>query len=344
MGVIVFKQLKKLILLLLIPGMASLCFGAEEAFSVEAEIEDTARAVDKNIEQQEAEAALATEEGPSFKETFIQSNQAIAVWFDGVAEGVDLFIVGKKLTNRPNETYFQITNSTYVRQDEGPHNVTNFAASLRLPNVEEYWQLIFETSDQQKESSSLASDYLKQDPKEKSLGASLGLFRRLGAIRVAVQPRLELQNPLRLSHSLKFESIVAYEGYKVHPKLDFFADASRGVGSFIACNFNFLLSKIHSLTLINEGEYLEKLHQLKVSNGFSVGQATSERSSFAFGMLFNSINRPSYHLENYVASATTTYLIYKNILDLQLTPYLSFPRAESFTGRSGLNFQMNLTF
>jgi len=344
MGVIVSKQLKKFFLPLLFQAVASVCYGTEEVPSVEAEVADTARVVEENTEQQTAQAELAAQEGPSFKESFIQSNQAIGAWFDGVAEGVDLFIVGKKLTNRPNETYFQITNSTFVRQYEGPHNVTNFSASLRLPNVEEYWQLIFETSDQQKESGSVASDYLKQDPTEKSLGASLGLFRRLGAVRVAVQPRLELQNPLRLSHSLKFESIADYEGYKIHPKLDLFADASRGVGSFMACNFNFLLSRIHSLTLINEGEYLEKLHQLKVSNGFSVGQATSERSSFAFGMLFNSINRPSYHLENYVASATTTYLIYKNILDLQFTPYLSFPKEESFTGRSGLNFQVNLTF
>lgn len=280
----------------------------------------------------------------SFKEQFLETNHAVAEWFDGVADGLDLFLVGRKLTDRANESYLRVENITYFTENSEPLNVSGFNASVRLPNFEEYWQLIFETSDEQTENRRSGSDYLKQTPRERNVGASLGIFRNLGQVRFAVQPRIKLKDPLSLTHTMKIESLIPHGEYTYHPKTEFFADADRGVGTFMAININRLLSPIHSLTLINEAEYLEKKHELRVSNGFSIGQILSPVSTFAYGMLFNSINRPNYNLDNYALSATATYLIYERILEAQVTPYLAFNRFDSFRGRTGFNFQLNLTF
>lgn len=278
------------------------------------------------------------------RDQLVQSNRAIANWFTGFADGVDQFLVGRRLTERPNQSFFRIENITYLKEEAQPLNVTGFNASVRLPNFEEYWQLIFETSDEQTENRRSGSDYLKQSPRERNVGASLGIFRKLGDLRIAVQPRLKLKDPLNLTHTLRVESLFQSGDYTLHPKSEFFADADRGIGTFLAFNANRMISSVHSLTFINEAEYLEKKNELRVGNGFSLGQMLSPISTFAYGMLFNSINRPSYNLESYTLSFTGTRLLYEKILDAQLTPYLLFARAESFRGRVGLNFQINLTF
>lgn len=279
----------------------------------------------------------------SWEQKFIRSDIFLSDWFDGVAEGLDLFLVGKKVTKRRNETSVKLGGSVYYNEGEGLQNSASLGVNLRLPNVEDYFQLKFTSYDESQERG-VNQKYLRKTPRENNFGASVGLFRKLGDVRTSFQPRISLQDPLKVSHSLTFESIANLKTYEVNPKLEFFADPDKGTGIFEAININFHLTRVFSLTLINEGEYDDKPHLFSATNGFSVGQVVTARSSLSYSLLFNSNNQTVYHLEAYSLSVAWNHVIYKKILDYQVVPHLDFSRENSFKGMSGIAFNVGLNF
>ncbi|MEQ1722176.1 MAG: hypothetical protein ABL930_03310 [Pseudobdellovibrio sp.] len=280
----------------------------------------------------------------TFEEKFISSNRTISLWFDSVADGLDLFLVGKRITKAKNESYIRIENNTYSQSGVPTTNETNLLINPRLPNLEKYWNLKFTSYDEQESGRGSEKDYLRQSPRERNYGASLGLFRKFGAVRTVFQPRIELKDPLAISHSLAFESVADFTTYQINPKFEFYASASKGTGTFQALNFNFTLNKIFTLTLINEGDYEDKLHKYSVTNGFSFGQYVNENNAMAYSWLFFSNNRDNYHLNAYSISISWYHLLYKKILDFRLTPHVDYARNRDFQGTPGITFQISLNF
>ncbi|MBC7742299.1 MAG: hypothetical protein H7061_08880 [Bdellovibrionaceae bacterium] len=274
----------------------------------------------------------------------INSNKAIGQWFDSFVEGIDLFLVGKKITDRPNETSLRIENSTFSSEGKPVSNVSSVAFNPRFNNLEEYMHLKFTTYDEREEGRGVKNRFLRTTPRERNYGATVGFFRKLGNIRTAFQPRVELQNPLKISHSLTFESVAEFKTFKLNPKLELYASPVRGVGTFQSINFNFELTKIYSLTLINEGDYEERIHRYGVLNGFSIAQLITDTSSLSYSLLFSSNNRPHYHLEGYNLSVAWNEVLYKGIIDYQIIPHLDFPLANNFKGIAGITFTFNLNF
>jgi hypothetical protein len=280
----------------------------------------------------------------TIEQKFLESNIAVSQWLDGVAEGIDMYLVGKKLTRRKNETYVRLENSTFVREREGQQNVTSINANLRLPNVEEYWQLKFTSYDESRERRISEIGNLRRTPRDRDLGASIGLFRKLGNIRTAFQPRVALQNSLKISHSLTFESIADLETYSVNPKFQFFADAEQGAGLYGALNADFRISRDWTLTVINDAEYKDRPHLFTVTNGISFGELLSRRSAISYNFITDSNNLEAYHLEAYSLSVTWSQLVYKQILDFSLSPSYIFPRANNYQGAPGFTLTFDVTF
>ena len=285
-----------------------------------------------------------TEPEETFEQRFIRSNIAITEWFDGTAEGIDLFLVGKKISKRKNNTHLKVANSTFALDGEGTQNRTSISVDLKLPNLEEYWQLKLSSFDEAEASRSAQTGYLRNTPQETKHGASVGLFRRWGNVRTAFQPRVELTDPLKVSHSLSFESIADFKTFEANPKVEFYATPDKGAGIDTAFNWNFIVTKRVSFTLINNWDYQEKIHTLSAGNGFSFGQLIDRANTMSYGLLFFSNNRDNYHLEGYSFSVGWSHLIYKKILDFQLIPHLDFNRDKDFRGAAGLIFNLNLNF
>lgn len=278
-----------------------------------------------------------------WEQSLIDHNIAISKWLDGAAESLDLFLAGERLTDKRNDTQVVIETSAFYSEREGFNDATSFGINLRLPNVEEYWQLTFTSYDETRERG-VRNSYLRQTGREQDFGASVGFFKRLGNVRTAFRPRVSFSGAPRISHSLSFESVAEKTFYRINPKLEFYADAGRGTGIFQAVNFNFQLNDVLSLTLINEGDYEDRSHIYSVSNGLSLGQWVDSRSSIAYGVLFNSKNQPNYQLAEYIFSVGWTHIIYKNILDFELIPYLSFSRDFNYVGNYGLILNNNIRF
>lgn len=284
------------------------------------------------------------EEEKTWEQTFIDSNIAVSKWFDGMAEGLDLFIVGRRVTNRVNESSIRIQNLSISQEGKEITNAFSIGVNPRLPNLEEYWHLKFATYDERAEKRSAQTDYLRPNARARNYGATVGVFRKLGNVRTSFEPRIELKDPLSVSHSLSFESVAHMKNYEINPKLEFWATPDKGVGTFQALNFYFQLNKIWSLTFQNQGDYEEKTHLYSVINGFSLGQILTRKSALSYNIFFGSNNQPNYHLESYNLGVTYSQILYRKILDFQVTPNIDFQKANSFTKVYGITLAINLNF
>ncbi|RYZ85908.1 MAG: hypothetical protein EOP06_15515, partial [Proteobacteria bacterium] len=108
----------------------------------------------------------------TWEQWFFKSNIAVSEWFDGVAEGLDLFLVGKKLTNKRNESFIRIENTTVSSEGSSPGNSFAFIVNPRLQNLEEYWHLKFSTYDEQEERRNVKNEYLRQTQRRENYGAT----------------------------------------------------------------------------------------------------------------------------------------------------------------------------
>lgn len=272
----------------------------------------------------------------------IRGNIAISRMFDRVAESIDTFLVGKKISKLPNETTVRVQNISNSTEGQKVENITHLNVNLRLPNLENYFQLKFTTYDQNEE----RSNQIKNVPtaKQRNLGASVGWFKSFGNINTVFQPRIELQDPLKVAHSLAFSSKANFKTYEVRPKIEFFATPDKGTGIFLAGNYSYFLSEFLTLNWTNEGEYEEKKKLFSTNLGLSLSQAVSEKSSLSYSVYFYSNSRPVYHLNGYSFAITWNQQLYKKIFDYQITPHLDFPTETSFKGTAGLTLALNLNF
>lgn len=280
----------------------------------------------------------------TWTERLIKGNIAISNWFDSIAEGIDVFLAGKQLTQKKNKSKVRLENLTQSTEGKEITNAFSLGVALRLPNLEEYWQVKFTSYDELEEKRRSQTSYLRQSSREENYGASVGIFRKLGNIRTAFQPRVELRDPVRVSHSLSFESVADMKSYSINPKLELYAVADKGTGLFTALNFNFKLTKRYSLTLVNTADYISQQHLQNVTNGFSFEQVLTDKTAMSYGTNFLSNNRPHYHLEGFSFFFSWNQILYKNILDYSLTPHWDFFREDSWHGRAGIALVVGLSF
>ncbi|CAN5667850.1 hypothetical protein BH10BDE1_BH10BDE1_15990 [soil metagenome] len=298
--------------------------------------------------KQSPPAAVAAAEGSAsqtWEQRAIDGNIIISRFFDGVAEYVDLLLAGKRITRQRNETSVRIENSSVWKEGFGYTNSTAFNLNLRLPNVEEYWNLKFTSYDEEAEKRSTQNAQYRQRPRVENYGATIGFFQRLGNVRAAFQPRIELQNPLKVAHSLTLEQTHKIgEAGSFNPKVEFFAESDRGTGIFNQMNFGFQLNHVYSLSLINQQTYEDKTHNYLVAQGIAIGRPVTRTAAISYSLFFNSDNQTTYHLSSYSFATTWSQLLYRNILDYNVTPHIDFGKEVAFTGRTGIDFNINLKF
>lgn len=294
-------------------------------------------------------AASATPADPpssaeELERQMLDTNVAVSEWLNGIAQDIDLFLAGKKITNKKNETNFRIEYTTFSSEGKGLNNAVGFNMDVRLPNVEEYWNLKFNTYDEQEARRGAQNARFAETKKETNYGATVGLFRRLGRVKTAFQPRVEVKDPLKISHSLSFETTYNFAIIQFTPKVEFYAQADRGTGIYVALPLNRELGKKHALSFVNNERYEDKLKLFTSENGVVIGRALSESAGISYLWLFNSRSQPTYYLDSYTVAVSYSQSIYKNVFDVNFTPHLDFAKARDFTGLAGANFNMNWKF
>ncbi len=279
-----------------------------------------------------------------FRKNLVEDHKTISKLFDSIAEGLDSFLVSQQQHKEDNKTRVILINTHVLTEGQGYQNVNNLAIHLHLPNFEKYWQLKFTNYDEQTTERGVRGSYLRQNQGPRNYGATVGFLRRFKSVEFSFTPRILLEDPLNISHSMNFETKLETKLLHFSPKIEFFATPEKGTGIFFGLNSGFYFSDVYSLFFINEGEYQEKAHLFTATQGVSLGQRLNDISSMSYNLFFISNNRPNYHLNNYSISVAYNTILYKDIIDTQLIPALSFSEERNFLGVSSFTVNFNIYF
>lgn len=298
---------------------------------------------------QKVQKVQTTQPAPeTFTETIerkmLQTGDSISATIDKTAEAIDLGLAGRKYTRKPNTSSANISYLTTWTEGGEVKSSTDFGLNLRLPNVERRWQLRFSSYDEEKESRDLRRQRVRTTARERDYGAGLVFFEKLGNVKTSFLPRLRLKDPLEMNYILRFESDSKYKNMYFIPRLDLFADATKGTGEFTSFEFQFELTPKLDFILHNTQEYQEDGNFFSTQHGFSFDYSLSENRGTGFSTIFESINRPSFHLNSITVSTVYVQQIYPKRLNYSLTPFLQFAKLESFKGKAGISFNLDLLF
>ncbi len=277
------------------------------------------------------------------EQDLIDSNVEFARMLNHTADGFDVFITGKRLTKRKNDSRLTLSLDSYLDHTGKITTSPGVGFNLHLPNVESYFNLKFTSYDETTTRGIKKIEPIKEN-RPQNYGATLGFFRKLNRVKVSFQPRVDYQKGVRISHALGFESSGEFKKLTVAPKVEFFANADRGTGVFHALNFGLPLNKIFSLSQINQAEYYDRDTLYEVNHGLSLSQVIPPNAGLGYTVVLNFNNKSAYHLQAYTFTIGWGQTIYKDILNYRIGPNLSFNKDRGFSGAPGLAAGVDLIF
>lgn len=280
---------------------------------------------------------------PTFEDAIRGMTSQISKGVEKTSEFIDITLAGKQYTTKVNESTVNITQLVTSTEGGAVSNSTDFGFNLRLPNVEKRWQLRFSSYDEDQEARDLAQRTVRTIPRERNYGAALFFFKKLGNVRTMFQPRLQLKNPLQMDYILRFESSAERKPFRLEPKVELFANASKGTGEFASLNIIWQMRPRWELAFENQEEYREKANFFSTQHGLGLNYALSDTQGLSESIVAASENH-AFHLTNLTLSAGYGEQIYKKLLKYGISPFLGFAKAHGFKGNVGISLTVEISF
>lgn len=290
-----------------------------------------------------SEPVSKPEEKKELIDGLIETNRTISNWFDREVEKIDLFLVGKSRSNIKNNSSIRLINTTESFEGDNFSNNTTISINPKLPNLERFLKINLSTY-VERDAYLRSKRDIPEDELELEMQDQNEFWHNLITFDAYFEPRVELRDPLRISNTLGFKSTAEYDILTVDPRLEFFADALKGVGVFHGLNFKFELSEVFDLRFMNEAEYEDRIHLYTVNNGVTLNQAITDVDNLGYGVVFTSVNQPSYNLKSYRTFFVWSHVFYKKVLEFQLVPQIEFERVKRFKGMAGVTFNLVVSF
>lgn len=300
---------------------------------------------------------LVTQAGAlSTRDQIVQENINISKEIDRLAQELDTLLSGRK-GNPKNKTTIRLLGFTENREGGFFEQSGHISIQLRLPKLEKNWRLSLSSFDPEDEFEGNQRNRDGARPQSQKLGTSVGVAKNIGKIETLFRPRVELRNPLVTSFLLRFRRQFNTSFGSFEWRKKFFVHSVDGAGQSLQLNLDNQLAPYMVLRFFTEGQYLDRDNFFAVSQGPSLRIRMGQDMALSNTLSINSANRilardaqsalisaDSYHLNNYRYILSFTHQILRRVFHYQLSPYLEFPKTNSFKGITGVTLQTEIIF
>ncbi|MBX3022918.1 MAG: hypothetical protein KF799_14685 [Bdellovibrionales bacterium] len=284
----------------------------------------------------------AQAEPPTIEERVLRAGDYLEKKIDKAAEKIDITLAGKKYTKKTNPSSVDVRQSFSWQENGRYTSQPDFSINLRLPNVEKRWQLRFSTYDEESESRDRQQRRVRTRPRQRDYGAGLLFLERLGSVKAAFIPRVQLKDPLQVNYVLRFESSAEWKPVRFIPRIDLFADPLKGTGEFVSFEVRIELNERTELGLVNTEEYMAKDNYFTTQHEISIDHQLNDYQAIGSAAGWLSHNKPVMHADTFTYSWSFAQVIYRNRLSASVSPFLQFPKSLHFKGVSGISFGLHL--
>lgn len=280
------------------------------------------------------------------KRGYMKTNQVTVDAVKSVSNKLDMLLTGEKTTNEKTKSSLTIRNLGYW--SEGTSAITykpRFDLRLHLPNLQEKWSVNFTSYDDDQEEVGIRRNRLQTSAPPESYGANVVLLKKLGKIDVTFRPKLQLRDKrVSTAHLLRFQSEADMKTYKIIPRLELFARADTGTGELAALNFEYEFNNKLTGTLVNEEEYVDLNNLFNTNHEIGLSHELNETQALKYAILFESNNKPNFHLEQFTTYINFRHSLYNNKLAYSLSPRLVFPRTYDYKNRLAFAAEIDFIF
>lgn len=274
----------------------------------------------------------------------LEKNRVVKEAIDDAAETIDVYVANKRLVDVENRSSITIHNAFRFAEHGERKYSPHLGVKLHLPNLQEKLQLRFTSYDEDVKDRGINENRYQQAPTQRNYGTSLAIFEQLGSVKTEFRPRVEYNKELLTSYLFKFSSDAEHGALTVKPQLQLFARSDTGTGEFVALGLDYKLTSQDDVALINEQQYTDGDNTTRTNQGFRWLHVYDEIFSQEQAVIFESNNRPTYHLDRTVVSTTFRHRFRRNILHYSVTPYAAFAKFRKFRPATGLDLRLEIIF
>jgi hypothetical protein len=289
-------------------------------------------------------ASHAEEEQKSFEQRALETGDRIQQRIKKTAESIDITLAGKKYTKKVNPSQLEIRYLTSWSEGGKFSSSPDFGLDLRLPNVEKRWQLRFSSYDEEQESHDVTNERISTRPRARNYGAGLFFFEQLGRVKTSFLPRFQLTSPLKATYTLRFEANSDTKPVRIVPKVDLYADSTKGTGEFAQLEFRSDLSDKLNLSFVSTEEYHQRDVFFTTQHVLTFDYLLNDAQAIGHSIAFISNNTGAFHLDTVTFGFPFTQRIYPKRLTAGLSPFWTFVKSVHFKGKAGISLTLDLIF
>lgn len=233
--------------------------------------------------------------------------------------------------------------------DDRGHIVSNFryGAQLHLPRFEKYWKVKFANQDDKRErgQSSMTRQQRTRNTND-DIFLGVNFLKRWDHLDVSYQPQLAFHNNLGIDHSIDAETEFKWRKFRFIPKLELFAYHGEGVGSSADMKFKYLLTRSIDLHQGNDARFVYLASEFLMNHSVGFGVTPNDRVSFSLDYFrsFANTQATDFQMSAYGYYVTSAYVIYVNVLSLEVKPYIVYEREYGFEQTNGIVVNFRIIF
>lgn len=283
---------------------------------------------------------------PEVARELIRVNKSVSEGISRAAEAIDESISpaspGEVEVNK-SQVFFIVGGDF----DEKGKMKTNFryGAKLHLPRFQKYWKLKFENQDEKRDRGSSAVTRKRRTRNANDdIFVGVSLSKKWEDIDISYEPKVSFSDGMGLDHSIEAEVEYVNGDFSFEPTFEFFANNGEGTGVSGAVKFTYWIKEFLAMVQGNDGRHLFLEHELSVNHYVGLLYKATDRLVFNTNYFRTYSNKDNYSLSAYGVYLATNYMIYQEVLAVEVTPYLVHEREESFSETKGFTLNFRIIF
>lgn len=276
----------------------------------------------------------------------IQFNKTVSKEIDKAATNIDKSISPQSQgeVEKNNTQIHFIVGGGFADNGDIKSNF-RFGAQLDLPRFQKYWKLKFANQDEKRNrGQGVVTRSQRTRNTNDDIFVGVSFSRRWDRIDVEYKPQIAINKGVGLDHSIEAQTKYEIGNFSFVPSLEFFANNDEGTGSSGVVRFIYQLSRLVNLEQSNDARFVYLSSALGVNHTVGVAYTPTDKFNLALRYFRGFANDTGYRISSYGYYLDGNYVIYRNMLSLQVRPYFVYERPENFVLTRGVVANFKVSF
>lgn len=261
-----------------------------------------------------------------------------------ISNRIDSFFGSQRGDDEANGSRLRVFYDHTFVQDKKWQRKTDIRFTLRLPQLENLFKLSFSRSggNDTSKNNEVSQEQDKQNEATKRAKVLLiqsknWHFNTNAGLRIDIPFNPFARARLRRTFTL-------FDVLEFNPTQEATWFLEEGFGLNFSHDIDYVISSTLLFRIVNSFFWRDETDNVTSSHGPVLFHQLTKRRALSYSLQAVGINKPTFHINNYIASINYRQLLHKDWLFLQVTPSLSFPETRQWKEEYALFVRLEAVF